>query len=340
LPDVTPTSTAPRSPGRRNKLWLAVQIILTAVLLWFVGKKLVDQWDQFRNIHLAVQLRWGMLALSGAITLATFCLLIETWRRMILAWKDVGAEQSLTFADAAAVWFVSSLVRYLPGSFVVQLGALAELARRKRVSPVAATGASVINTSVNIASGFVVALAAGFSALDTLSNHHAFVGAIVAVAMLLVLVLLPDILPVGLRLVKRFTGRDLPIAQLPRRAIYISVAGNLVAWLMYGLAYMALVAGVIGHAAGSPIDYMAVYAAAYVIGYLFVLLPAGAGIREGVQFNALPMLGLATAPQATLIAVTARLLSMILEIAPGLLFLTRGTGLRPQSPKPVDGSKR
>jgi hypothetical protein len=237
------------------------------------------------------------------------------------------------------VWFVSNLVRYLPGSFVVQLGALAELSRRKRVSPVAATGASVINTSVNIASGFVVALAAGFKALDTLSNRHAFLGAVVAIVMLFVLILLPDILPVGLRLVKRFSGRDFTVARLPRSAIYISVMGNLVAWALYGLAYMALVAGVIGSARGSPIDYIGVYAAAYVIGYLFVLLPAGAGIRESVQLAALPMLGLATAPQATIISITARLLSMILEIAPALLFLARGVRPGPQAPTLIDGSK-
>ncbi len=197
----------------------------------------------------------------------------------------------------------------------------------------------MINTSVNIASGFVVALAAGFKALDTISNKHAALGAVVAAAMLLALILLPDLLPVGLGLVKRFTRRDITVARLPRSAIYVSVVGNLVAWAMYGLAYMALVAGVIGHAAGSPIDYIAVYAAAYVIGYLFVLIPAGAGVRESVQWTALPMLGLATAPQATVISVIARLLSMILEIAPGLLFLTRGVRPGPQAPTLIDGSK-
>jgi hypothetical protein len=279
-----------------------------------------------------------MIALSAALTLSTFCLLIETWRRMILAW-GAGAGEVLTFSDAAAVWFVSILVRYLPGSFVVQLGALAELSRRKRVSPIAATGASVINTAVNIASGFVVALAAGFNALDTLSNKHAFIGAIVAGAMLVGLLLLPEILPIMLPLVRRVTRRELPIGVFPRRAIYISVVGNVVAWTMYGLAYMALVAGVLGTARGSAIDYIAVYAVAYVLGYLIVWLPAGAGVRETVQLNALQLLGLATAPQATIIAITARLLSMILEIVPGLLFLTRGTGLRPQSPTPLDGSK-
>jgi uncharacterized membrane protein YbhN (UPF0104 family) len=278
-----------------------------------------------------------MVLLSAGITLATFGLLIETWRRMLLAWGE-----TLSFIDAARIWFVQNLVRYLPGGFVVALGAMAELSRRRRISPTAATGAAVINTAVNIASGFVIALAAGFQALDVLSNKHAALYAVAAGVMLAGLLLLPDLLPMLLALARRSTGRDLSFTAPPRRAIYIAIVGNLMAWALYGLAYRALIAGVIGQAQGATANYVAVYAAAYVIGYLAFLLPAGAGVREAVQLNALPMLGLTTGPQAGLIAISARLLSMILEIIPGLLFLMGGTRFRPQAPTPtsLDGSTR
>lgn len=274
-----------------------------------------------------------MIALASVIMLAGFAVLIETWRRIIIAW---GSE--LRFIDAARIWFISSLVRYLPWNVVFQLGAVAELSRRDRISPIAATGASVINQIVNLAMGFVIALIAGFGALDTLSGGYAKLGVVVATAMLIGLLALPALLPLLLRIVHRVTGRQVAIGTLPHSAIYVSLVGNLLAWTLYGLAYRALVAGVIGSAPGGVMDYIAVYAAAYVIGYLFILLPAGAGIREGIQMNALPMLGLATLGQATVIAVSARLWITVLEVAPALIFLARGSRRNTPVSTPRHGS--
>jgi hypothetical protein len=333
LPDATPTSTAPRSPARRNKLWTAVQLIVTAVILWFVGRKLVEQWHDFRNVPLTVHPRWGMLVLSALVVFATYGELIETWRRMVMAWGD-----PFPFRDAAEIWFIQSLVRYLPWNFVFQLPAIAELSRRRRISPAAATAAAVINVVVNIASGFAIALAAGFGALDTLSNGHATIGLVIAVAAFIGLLALPALVVPLLTILKRLTGRDLALVALPRRTIYIAIAGNVIAWILYGVSYRLLVLGVIGQAKGSVADYIAVYAAAYVIGYLAFAMPAGAVVREGVQVDALPRLAMATASQAAVIAVASRLVLTILEILPGLFFLARGTRLRSHAATSIVGT--
>lgn len=259
--------------------------------------------------------------MSCVIVLAAYAVLIETWRRIIVAWGS-----SLGFGDAARIWFVSNLVRYLPYNFVFQLGAVAELSRRQQISPVAAAGASVINVIVNIAAGFVIALIAGFRALDKLSGGYALLGLVIASLMLVGLLALPAFLPTLLQLVKRVTGRELVLGALPRSAIYVSLVGNVVAWVLYGVAYQALVVGVIGSARGTMLDYIAVYAAAYVLGYLAFALPAGAGVREGAQTSALPMLGLATFGQAAVVAIAARVWLTALELIPALLFLALGAG--------------
>ena len=51
-------------------------------------------------------------------------------------------------------------------------------------------------------------------------------------------------------------------------------------------------------------------------------------VREGAMIAGLTGLGLATAPQATVLAVASRLWLTVLEIAPGLLFLARDAALR------------
>ena len=267
-----------------------------------------------------------MVLLAAAFYFAAFLVLIETWRRIVIAWGD-----TVGFRDAAHIWLVSSLVRYLPWNQLFQVGAFAELSRRFGVSPAAGAGAALINVAVNLASGFIVALIAGYGVVDTISSGHATLGVIAAIILLAGTLALPLILPHTLGLLRAMTGRELDLGRLPVRAIYISLAGNLVAWVLYGLSYRALVAGVIGRAEGPLATYIAVYAGAYVVGYLAFALPAGVGAREIAQVGALPAVGLATAPQAATIAVCARLLSMVIEIVPGLFFLSRGTRSRPMT---------
>lgn len=301
-----------------------MQLIVTAIILWFVAYRLVELWKKVRGTSTHIQLEWGWIALSCVIVLLAFVVLIDTWRRMVVAWGE-----RLSFGDAAAIWFVSALVRYVPGNVVVQLGAFAELARRRHVAPATAAGAAVINTVVNLATGFVVALLAGWGAVDVLSHGHAGLGVLVAIVLLAGLLALPSLMPRVLALLRRATGRSLAIGALPRSAVYQSLIGNLIAWGLYGLAFQAFVHGVLGQSRGTPVDYIAVWASSYVIGYLALALPAGLGVREITQADALTMLGLvATVGQAAVVAITARLWMTLLEIVPALLYLMRGTRTR------------
>ncbi|HEY5061963.1 MAG TPA: hypothetical protein VII52_10535 [Gemmatimonadaceae bacterium] len=334
MPDATPTSIAPRSPARQSKRWLIAKIAITAIVLGFVGRALLGQWQKFRQAP-AVDLhpRWASIALSCVVVFATYAILIETWRRMVLAWGE-----DLPFGDAASMWFVSNLVRYVPSGQVLQLGALAGLARRRQVSPAVAAGASLINVAVNIATGFIVALVGGFTALDTLSGGHAAFGVWAAGILLVSLLALPNVLPWLLVIFQRVTGRDLAVGALPRRAIYISLVGNVLAWATYGLAFELFVRGVLGRNVGTASDYIAVWAGAYVIGYLAFLLPAGAGVREIAMTDGLGMLYLANVGEAGVIAIAARLWLTALEILPAFLFMARNARSTPQANTPRDGS--
>jgi hypothetical protein len=247
---------------------------------------------------------------------------------------------SMSFMDVARIWSLSNLGRYLPGSQVVQLAAMAELARRRGVSPAIVVGAGLINTLVNLAAGFVVALVAGWRAVDALSNGHADLGVAVIVFVLVGLLILPVMLPWLTGLLRRLTGREIVLGTLPRRAVYEAIVGNLLSWILSGIAFQVLIAGILGVWKGSTLSYIAVWAVSYLLGYLAFLLPAGIGVREVAQTNALRMLGLATGGQTVIITVCARLWLTVLEITPGLIFLAHGARVRSQQPKSNDGANR
>jgi uncharacterized membrane protein YbhN (UPF0104 family) len=107
---------------------------------------------------------------------------------------------------------------------------------------------------------------------------------------------------------------------------------------MYGLAFQRFVFGVLGQSPGAFGDYVAVWAAAYVIGYLVVLLPAGLGAREGALAAGLPMLQLTTPAAALVIAVSYRLWLTVLEILPAVIYLARGARPQPRDTSRRDGS--
>src|SRR5262249_21171344 len=158
LPDATPTSTAPPSPVRRNKGWIAAQIVFTAAVLWYLGTALVRQWRAARGVSLVVELNWALLAASCGVVLLTYAVLIETLRRLIMLW-DMSSSR-LSFFTMARIWCVSNLGKYVPGK-VWGIGVMAAMSRQAGVNPVTAAGASVLNVIVNIATGFLVALVAG-----------------------------------------------------------------------------------------------------------------------------------------------------------------------------------
>ncbi len=262
---------------------------------------------------------------------ATYALLIEVWRRILAEWRA-----QVSFGDAARIWFVSNLGKYVPGK-VWQILAMGSMAREIDVQPTAAAGSAILSTVVNIAMGGVVAVVAGWKALDAVTQGHAALGIVLAIALMAGVLLVPAALPPMIRVAERLTGRTLALGDLPRRAVYIAIVGNIFAWVMYGWSFQLLVRGVLGSATGSLAQYTAAYAVSYIIGYLVFLIPGGVGPREIALIASLKAMGLANPKEAAVIAVTSRLWLTVLEILPGLLYLARRPG-RAMTSTPRDGS--
>lgn len=283
---------------------------------------LVRQWHEYASHPLPAAPRWNLILLSGALYLVTYAVLVQTWRAMLGAWNA-----QLSFWEAARIWCVSNLGRYVPGN-VWQIGAMGVMAERRGVPAVAAAGTAVLNTVVNIAVGIAVAMATGWTVLQAISQGRALAGIVLIVLLAVGIALFPVLLPRLLRVAERLLGRPYAMDRLPPRAIGYAVAGNIVAWLLYGVAFQVLAAAVVGHAPGTTAQYTALYSSAYVLGYLFFVMPGGIGIRDGALATGLTALHIATIPEALAIVVTSRIWLTVLEVVPGLLFLAWGSSRR------------
>jgi hypothetical protein len=295
----------------------AVQVALVVAIVWYAGSALRRQWKNSSAALEQIHPSWGWVAISGIIFLSTYCVLLETWREVLRIWGS-----RLDFVNAARIWTVSNLGRYVPGK-LWQIGTMAWMAEREKVSPIAATGSSILNVVVNLVAGFVIVVVLGWPLLDlpAIRGGRALAGVFV-VAGAAVLAALPRALPALVRVLGRVTGRDLKIDAFPAMAIVVSIIGNLIAWLTYGAAFATFARGVVGTAYGPLTAYIAVYALSYLVGYLVLFLPSGIGARELAMVALLPAAHLADPAQAAVLAVTSRLWLTVLEIAPGALFLT------------------
>jgi glycosyltransferase 2 family protein len=296
----------------KRSLLIAAELTLAVVVAVFAWRALSAQWGEVSRAASDVDIGWGYLSAATLVVLTTYLMLVEVWRRMITAWGE-----RIRFFDAARIWFVSSLARYIPGK-LWQVGAMGIMAKQAGVSPLAASGSAVLATLVNLLAGFCVVLLTGSRILTERAGPAASVA---LVALVLTLALLPLALPRAARLAGYISGRQIVIKPVPARALWIAFIGSIAAWFLYGVAFELLCISILGSATGNTGAYIAVYTASYLVGFLVLFAPGGVGVREMTMIPLMQSLGLASAPQAAVIALISRLWLTVVELGPGLLML-------------------
>jgi uncharacterized membrane protein YbhN (UPF0104 family) len=287
----------------------AFVVALVGAALW----ALRGQLPAVRAVAASTHPRWGLVALAAVIVLATYAVLIEAWRHVLAA---LGG--ALARGDAARIWIVSNLARWIPGAFW-QLGAMTELTRREGVPVTISTSAAILITIVNLFTGLAVATA--FMA-TTPTMLHARGRAIVAVAAI-ALVLMPLMAPRIIRVARRVSGREIAIPRLSLRPVIIAALATAAAWLAYGVAFWIMARALLPGGWRDLPACIAIYTASYLTGLLNPA-PAGVGAAEGMIVLLAPTLGVATAAEAAVLSVVVRLWRTALEITPGLVALTLG----------------
>lgn len=287
-----------------------------------IAAALVTQWGELREAAAAARPSWGYIALSCALVLANYALLIQAWRILLHGWGG-----SLGFLESARIWTVSNLGRYIPGK-VWAIGSLAVMAQSRGVSGAAAVGAALLGSLINTVAGFVVLAATGAGVLELPP---------VAIAAIVVLggaiLVAPPLFPWLGRAAGRLTGRDINIPRIPHGAIWSVAAISALSWVLYGVAFRVLAAGVLSHAQGAAGLYTAIFAGSYLAGFLAIIAPGGVGVREVVMAGALKGAGFGTG-EALLLVVASRVWLTVLEIIPAGIFLLA----RPLRREPSDAA--
>lgn len=305
--------------------WRLGQAAVVTAMLVFVGREIVARWSDFASLGSSLSPDWALMAASAAAVLCSYVVLIWTWQHTVRAWGE-----RLPFGDAARIWFVSNLGRYVPGK-VWQIGAMGILAQRVGVSPVAAVGSSLVVSIVNVLAGAAVA------AVASSGTHAAPPWAFPAtIALSCAVIAAPWLLPVVGRVTSAVLRREIRVPALPHSAIWIAAVGCTAAWLLYGVAFRWMHIALLGHATGTLAGSTSAFTWSYLIGFLVLFAPGGIGVREYALIPLLASFGIASGGEALLVALGSRLWLTILEVVPGLVYLiVRRPAAAPPSPPPA-----
>lgn len=301
---------------RKNWKGLAQAAVLL-VAVGFLVALVASQWSALRAYDWRLAPGWALLALVGLEI--TWLFELDTWR-MILA----GLGAPLRYRQAAPIWFLSNIVRYIPGNIWQFLG-MAELAHEAGAPRLLTLTSIVLHQVISTAVG--VALAACYFALFDAGDWLRTLRPLLLLMPFGLLLLQPRILEGALNWLLRKVKRPPIRVLLTWRQIWLLVGRYFVVWAAMGLSFAALVRSL------TPVDWpaapylVASWAAAYVIGYLTLLTPAGLGVREG----ALAILLFPIVPQgvAAVIAIMARLWMVAGEaLGVGAALVVRGQAWR------------
>lgn len=298
--------------------WKRVAGALVMVLAFgFLVALVRSQWSELQSYEWQLTSAWGGLAAAGLA--AAWLVEIQIWRTIL---RSLGGH--LSYRRAVQVWFLSNIIRYIPGNIWQFLG-MAELAAELGVARLLTLTSIALHQVISTASGLAVAAAL----LAATGQGVAFdrLRPLLWLAPLGLLLLQPALIERLLNWILARFGRPPIRVTLTWPQVWLLAGAYAVFWLMQGLGFAALVRGLTGGDAPDALYLVASWVGAYLIGFLSLLTPSGLGVREGALVLLLsPLL---PGGVAAVIAIVARLWMVAVEfVAAGVALVMRTVSSR------------
>lgn len=294
-----PEAEASRRPARAAKLMALAGLVLGGLAVGFVVRTLVHEWPRVSEDLKHADLRFlGLAAVCAALGMTSIG---WAWRSVM---RVLGVDAPLS--RVIPWYYVGELGKYVPGGIWPVLGR-GELARNGGVPRSRAYASVAMSLGVLYLAAMFVAAAFLPFGLSGGTGFSPWMLALLALPVGVV-VLHHEVLGRLVDLVGRVSGRaiDLPIPVW--RDSLLLVARYVPTWLFIGTATWA-----VGRATTTDISYPRVMFAtilSWVVGFLAVPVPSGAGIREAVLYATSGL----TKSQSVFTAVTARIIFVLVDV--------------------------
>lgn len=269
-----------------------VRISWIVILVLALGLALRSRWTEV-NDQLATLDVWR-LTVATVVSLLGVGLSSGIWHAML---RGIG--EPLPLAASLRIFFVGQIGKYVPGA-VWPAVTQAALAREHGVAPRATVTAVTLFIWVHLVTGAALGIAvlAWSGALPTWS---------LAVLPALVALLAPPVLRWTLTRLLRLARRE-PLRALPDGRHLLAACGwALAMWICYGV-HLQILTSAVQQPIG-PVLATGAFAAAWFIGFVLLVAPAGVGPREAALVALLPL----SAGAGLLVALVSRLILTVAD---------------------------
>lgn len=244
----------------------------------------------------------GYLVLATILLALSYAMVAALWAVALRRAAGLG------LARGMRIWFASNLARYIPGNVWSFVGAV-ELARREEVPRRTTLAVMTLAQLLSVGTALLVGLPVLVAGRIRLGPALLLGGVAVGLAAVLAVALRHRLAALLRRRCPEVGAREL--APSPRAAAVLA-AGYGLYWVVTGVAFAALIHSLRPLAASEVPLAVAAYAAAYAVGFLSLVTPAGLGVREGVLTVALVQI--MPAGVALAVALLSRLWMMLVEL--------------------------
>lgn len=261
---------------------LAFRCLAVGLLLAFVGRALVRQWQAIANYEWTIH--WGIFACSMILLAAGFIFISLIWIYIVRVCGD-----KVTLRQGLWIYFCTTLGRYVPGK-VWQVAGTAALGRESGFSGTRFGTAMAFLMLANLQAGAFLSLVGVFFTVTGRELHLStpFIAGLAIMA--LVMALMPLCTGLMFRLLRRWLRRDLPEVRLPVKAAMIVFLLTLLHWTGEGFAHFVFIRSFYPLAWTHWFEVVTVVAFATTIGFLALFAPAGLGVRDGLLVALFPFI--------------------------------------------------
>ena len=302
-----------------------VQPLLAVAAAVSIIAYLASQWPDLRSHQWHLSARW--LAAAAVLLLASWAVEIQLWRALM---RSLGGH--IAYVPAARIWFLSAVVRYVPGNIWQPLS-MTLYGQRLGIRPeVTVTSVALYQLVILLAAGPLAALyfwlTGNWGLLTQTVGRASTPLLLLALFPALLFILWPGLLLRLLNWMLARVGRPALEQGLGRLSLLGMLLIAAFDWLLWGLTFATLTWAINDYTQAEMINLaphlVASYAIAYSIGFLSLITPSGFGVREGALY-----LLLATVMPGTVVTVAAlamRVWTMLGEVIMALLAAAVGDG--------------
>ncbi len=296
-----------------------VGLLIGVLGVAFVTREIVRQRAEVASILAAAETR--ILWLAVPVALLSMTAIGLGWRRCIML---LGEHPRVV--PSLHQYFVGQLGKYVPGGIWPVIGR-AEMARRGGLQATTAYGSTMLSLSFTYLAAVVLASASAAAGTGLAVELRL---ALVMVVPLGLAALHPRVLQAVLAILRRLSGKRLELV-IPRwRRSVVLMLAHVPAWLGISMATWILAVSLGPTSAADLPNLIFATTLSWAVGFAAIGVPGGIGVREAVFVATATSID--SSAEAATVAVAARLLFVMVDLAGAGLFTALTRRSRPVRP--------